>query len=91
MDRWFDTSAFVSAQPYSFGNGTRTEPNLRNPGSFSFDSVLSRWQPIRERLRLKFRAEFYNILTTRFLGHPTEASRIRTMGGSPPRVATAQP
>jgi hypothetical protein len=70
MDRWFDTSAFVSAQPYSFGNGTRTEPNLRNPGSFSFDSVLSRWQPIRERLRLQFRAEFYNILNHPVLGSP---------------------
>ena len=40
-------------------DSSRTEPNLRNPGAFSFDSVLSRWQPIKERLRLQYRCLLY--------------------------------
>ena len=62
------------------GNGTRTEPNLRNPGTTAFDSVLSRWQPIRERMRLQFRAEMYNILNIPFL--TAQGSGWRTVGSS---------
>jgi hypothetical protein len=80
MDKWFDTTAFVNPGPYSFGNGSRTEPSLRNPGAFSFDSVLSRWQPIKERLRLQYRAEFYNILNHPNLGAPSTSITSSTFG-----------
>lgn len=80
MDRWFDTTAYANAGPYSFGNGSRTEPNLRNPGTFSFDSVLSRWQPIKERMRLQYRAEFYNMLNHPNLGAPSTGITSSTFG-----------
>ena len=80
MAQWFDTSAYTSPAPYSFGNGTRTEPDLRNPGTISFDSVLSRWQPIRERMRLQFRAEMYNILNHPNLGAPSASITSSTFG-----------
>jgi hypothetical protein len=80
MDRWFDTTAYVNPGPYSQGNGSRTEPNLRNPGTFSFDSVISRWQPIRERMRLQFRAEFYNMLNHPNLGAPSASITSSTYG-----------
>jgi hypothetical protein len=80
MDRWFDTTAYLNPGPYSQGNGSRTEPNLRNPGTFSFDSVISRWQPIRERMRLQFRAEFYNMLNHPNLGAPSASITSSTYG-----------
>ncbi len=80
MDHWFDTTAYVNPGPYAFGSGSRTEPNLRNPGAFSFDSVLSRWQPIRERVRLQYRAEFYNILNHPNLGSPSASITSSTFG-----------
>lgn len=80
MDRWFDTTAYVNPGPYSFGNGSRTEPNLRNPGTFAFDSVLSRWQPIKERMRLQFRAELYNLMNHPNLGAPTTGITSSTYG-----------
>lgn len=80
MDRWFDTTAYANPGPYSFGSGSRTEPNLRNPGTFSFDAVASRWQPIKERMRLQFRAEFYNMLNHPNLGAPSATINSSTYG-----------
>jgi hypothetical protein len=80
MDRWFDTTAYANPAPYTFGSGSRTEPNLRNPGSFTFDSVASRWQPIKERMRLQFRAEFYNILNHPIMGGPATGTTSSTFG-----------
>ena len=70
LDKYFNTAAYVNPQPFSLGNGTRTEPNLRNPGQIGFDSVLSRWQPIRERMRMQLRFEMYNMLNHPNLGSP---------------------
>jgi hypothetical protein len=80
MNQWFDTTAYASPAPYSFGNGSRTEPNLRNPGTIGFDSVMSRWQPIKERMRLQFRAEMYNILNHPNLGAPSTSITSSTYG-----------
>ncbi len=80
MARWFDTTAYTNPGAYSFGSGSRTEPDLRNPGAFSFDSVLSRWQPIKERLRLQYRAEFYNMLNHPNLGAPATGTTSSTFG-----------
>jgi hypothetical protein len=80
MEEWFDTNAYVNPAQYSFGNGTRTEPNLRNPGAFSFDTVMSRWQPIREGMRLQFRAELYNMLNHPNLGSPSTGITSTTFG-----------
>ncbi len=80
MNQWFDTTAYASPAAYSFGSGSRTEPNLRNPGAISFDSVMSRWQPIRERMRLQFRAEMYNLLNHPNLGAPSASITSSTYG-----------
>jgi len=80
MARWFDTTAYASPAPYTFGTGSRTEPNLRNPGAFGFDAVLSRWQPIKERMRLQYRAECYNILNHPNLGSPSAGITSSTFG-----------
>ena len=71
IDRWFDTTAFAAAPPYTLPNGSRTEPNLRNPGMSTFDLGLSRSQKIRERVNLQFRAEFFNAFNTPQFDAPT--------------------
>ena len=60
IDRWFDTTAFAPAPAYTLPNGSRTEPNLRNPGINTTDLGLSRTQRIGERFSLQFRAEFFS-------------------------------
>jgi len=80
MNAWFDTTAFQNPAQYSFGNDSRTEPDLRNPGTISFDTALSRYQPIRERMRLQFRADLYNVLNHPNLGSPSTGITSSTFG-----------
>ena len=80
MNQWFDTTAFTNPAPYSFGNASRTEPDLRNPGTIAWDSGMSRWQPIKERMRLQFRADLYNIMNHPNLGAPTTSITSSTFG-----------
>lgn len=61
VNEWFDTTAFIATPIYSLGTDSRTEPNLRNPGFINLDAMLSRSQPIGEKARIQFRAEFYNV------------------------------
>ena len=80
MNQWFDTTAFANPAAYSFGTASRTEPDLRNPGTISWDSGMSRWQPIRERMRLQFRADMYDILNHPNLGAPSASITSSTFG-----------
>ena len=80
MNQWFNTAAFTNPPAYSFGTDSRTEPDLRNPGTISFDTAMSRWQPIRERMRLQFRADMYNILNHPNLGSPSASVTSSTFG-----------
>lgn len=88
---WFNTAAFTAAPPFSMGNDSRTEPNLRGPGLSNFDIGLSRIQPIGEGKALQFRAEFFNALNTPPFGPPIGAVNSPQFGqiltaGSPREV-----
>jgi hypothetical protein len=88
MNKWFDTTAFANPAQYSLGSDSRTEPDLRNPGTIGFDSVMSRWQPIHDRMRLQFQAELYNFLNHPNLGSPSTGitSPVLDAGGPPVMV-----
>jgi len=60
LNEWFDTTAFGVAPLYTLGTDSRTQPNLFTPGVGNLALALSRSQPIRENVRLQFRAEMYN-------------------------------
>lgn len=69
LNEWLDTTAFAVPGLYSLGSDSRTEPNLRNPGLVNLDALLSRSQPIGEKVQIQLRAEFYNSLNhTNFNG-----------------------
>jgi len=73
---WFDTRAFAFAPFGSFGNSGRNI--LDGPGYQDVSLSLVKDSPIREGLRIQFRAEFFNAfnhanfdLPDAFLGSPT--------------------
>ena len=60
--RWFDANAFALPEPYTFGNTSATEPNLRGPGSFDCDVLLAKEFRLGDNTKLSFRSEFSNAL-----------------------------
>ena len=66
-DRWFDTTAFAIAAPFTLPNDSLNQPRLRDPGRSNFDLSFMRTQHFKERYQLQFRAEFYNMFYTPFL------------------------
>ena len=57
FDRWFNIGA-IGAPGSTFGNAPRDV--FREPGLNNFDFTISKTFPIKERVRLQFRTEFYN-------------------------------
>jgi hypothetical protein len=70
LDRWFDTAAFSQPDPFTFGNTSRTLPNVREPGTTNFDFSAQKNFTITERLKTQFRGEFFNVFNTPQFGRP---------------------
>jgi hypothetical protein len=60
LSRWFNTAAFQSAAPFTFGNSPRSV--LRGPAWKTVDLTLAKNFPINERWKTELRAEFFNVL-----------------------------
>ena len=59
---WFDTTVYTKPTDYSYGNDSRTEPNIRTDGMKNFDFAFfknTKFGP-DEKLGAEFRAEFFN-------------------------------
>ena len=63
LAHWFNTSTFVAPTDYSYGNDSRTEPNIRTDGVKNFDMAFFKNTAIgpEGKYNLAFRAEFFNI------------------------------
>ncbi|HMF75857.1 MAG TPA: TonB-dependent receptor [Bryobacteraceae bacterium] len=61
-NRWFDTSAFVSPPPNTYGNSARGV--LYGPGTINFDLSAQRKFKIRESLSLRLRMDAFNATNT---------------------------
>ena len=69
-DRWFDTTQFVNPPLFTYGNVSRTLPDVRSPGIVDFDLSAIKDTAITERTKLQFRAEAFNFVNHRNLGTP---------------------
>ena len=67
---YYDPAAFAPVTAIAtFGNSGRNV--LRAPGVWNTDLDITREFPIRERLRLQFRGEFFNLPNTSHFGTPS--------------------
>lgn len=86
--QWFDKTAFASARLGTFGNAGRNI--LRGPGTFNIDFSAHKVFIIRERLRLQYRAEFFNVLNHTLLNNPdttvTNSNFGRITSARDPRI-----
>ncbi len=72
LSRWFNTSVFSQPPPFTFGNTSRTLPDVRNPGIADSDlSVFkNNYFGAAERYNLQFRVEMFNALNHPQFGAP---------------------
>jgi len=68
IQRWFNPTAFAVPAPFTYGNSARNL--LFSPGFFNWDTALFKNTQLTEKLRLEFRAEFFNILNHPNFGVP---------------------
>ena len=68
LAEWFDTNSFTENAVGTFGNARRN--NLRGPRYFNIDFSVQKHITLTERLKLEFRAEFFNILNHPNFGLP---------------------
>jgi hypothetical protein len=62
LREYFNTAVFSQPAPFTFGNLTRTLPNVRAPGTQNINFSLFKNFHVTERLNLQVRAEAFNIL-----------------------------
>jgi hypothetical protein len=76
--RWFDTTVYRQPLAGELGNvGVGTE---RGPGLKTYDISIQKEFPIKERLRLELRGEFFNLTNTPIFGSPNRAVQSATFG-----------
>lgn len=90
LDHWFNTAAYAPAALYTLGNGSRSEPNLTAPALSNLNASLSRIFPIRERLRMQIRGDFFNTLNSPPYG-PPNGSLTSVNFGQVTTLTTASP
>jgi hypothetical protein len=78
LARDFDPSAFRVPQQFTFGNSGRNI--LYRRGFKNWDFIAVRNFPIRERLRLQFRGEFFNFTNTPAFGAPVANIQAANVG-----------
>jgi hypothetical protein len=65
---WFNTAAYISPLPYTFGDAGRN--SIRGPAYWNLDTSVFRIFPVGEGREFEFRAEAFNVLNNVNLGQP---------------------
>ncbi len=78
VNSYFDTTVFSQAGNFTFGNTSRTSPDLRGPGTRALDASLFKRFRIHENISTEFRLEAFNAFN-----HPiwnTPGTTVNTPG-----------
>lgn len=71
IQRWFDVAAFEAPPQFSFGNTSRTEPDLRGPGLAQLDFSIFRNIRFGESVNFQIRLEAFNALNRTNFSDPS--------------------
>jgi hypothetical protein len=82
--QWFNPAAFSQPAAFTMGTASRTLPDINGPSFFDLDASVFKYFPIKERMKLQFRAEVFNLTNTPSFDVPG-----RTLGSSTFGVVTS--
>ncbi|MBV9085401.1 MAG: TonB-dependent receptor, partial [Acidobacteriaceae bacterium] len=80
LNQYFNTTVFSQPPAFTFGNTSRTLPDVRAPGLINFDFSAIKNTRFYERYNLQFRAEFFNVLNRVNFGGPGTTFGTSTFG-----------
>jgi hypothetical protein len=80
LSQWFNTAAFTAPLPYTYGNVSRTLPDVSSDGLFNLDFSLFKNFTIREKIRWQLRAEAFNLTNTPTFDTPGAVYGTPTFG-----------
>jgi hypothetical protein len=86
---WINPAAFAVPAPGTFGDAPRDL--ARGPGAWQIDMGIGKQIPLTERVRLEFRAEFFNIFNHPQYGLPQATFGVPGFGGITSTVNTTTP
>ena len=70
IPKWLNTGCFSQPAAFTFGGQSRTDPQLRGPGTNNFDFALFKTTAMTERFGLQFRTEVFNLFNRVQFGNP---------------------
>jgi hypothetical protein len=80
LTRYFDTTAFSTPLPFTFGNLGRTVPDIRGPGTQNLDYSLFKNFKFKEKYSVQLRGEFFNATNTVRFGSPNLSASSNVFG-----------
>jgi hypothetical protein len=80
LSQWFNTAAFSIATPFTYGNSSRTIPNVMGPRLINVDFALYKDFVVRERFTIDVRGEAFNLANRPDFGNPATNASLPTFG-----------
>ncbi|MGH9659006.1 MAG: hypothetical protein ACRD96_10715, partial [Bryobacteraceae bacterium] len=80
LSRWFNTQAFLNPAGYTYGNVSRTLPDIHSDSLYNLDFSVFKNFTVREGWRVQFRAESFNLTNTPTFDTPGRVLNSATFG-----------
>jgi hypothetical protein len=85
LRNYFNTSAFARPADFTYGNVSPFIGTVRSPGMNNANATLSKDFRLKERVRLQFRAEMFNVIN-----HPVFAGPNTSFGNANFGIVSSQ-
>jgi Carboxypeptidase regulatory-like domain len=80
LAEWFNTAAFSLPAPFTFGDASRTIPNVMGPRLINTDIALYKDFIVKEKFKIDIRGEAFNLFNRPDFGNPNLTVGTPTFG-----------
>lgn len=80
LSQWFNTAAFSVPPAFTYGNSSRTIPNVMGPRLINVDLALYKDFVVHERFTIALRGEAFNLANRPDFGNPATNASLSTFG-----------